>query len=246
MRLQLNNKELKPGADGTINSIQLAPGTNILKADVIAEDGITHSVYRWTVLNIDTRANSTPTTSESPRSVQVRVPNEQVNMGTAVIEPNTIKGVKLYKGDTVTLKATPAEGYRFTGWCLADKTVSSEPEFSYTVTDKNVVFNATFAPIVSPDTPPIDTPPSDTPTTNPPTTGGATPDTSNGGKTTSKGVASQKGATRQTQSAKNSKPSVAGLTKNGSQDVFLLALMSLILVSGGAIIRKRKSSQLCK
>lgn len=246
MRLQLNNKELKPGADGTFESIQLAPGTNILKADVIAEDGITHSVYRWTMLNTDTHANSTPATSEASRSVQVNVPNEQANMGTAVIEPNTIKGVKLYKGDTVTLKATPAEGYRFTGWRLADKTVSFEPEFSYTVTDRDVIFNATFAPIASPDTPPIDTPPSDTPTTNPPTTGGATPDTSSGGKATPKGVASQKGTTRQAQSGKNSKPTVAGLTKTGSQDVFLLALTSFILVSGGAIIRKPKRSQLRK
>lgn len=198
------------------------------------------------MLNTDTHANSTPATNEASRSVQVRVPNDQANMGTVAIEPNTIKGAKLYKGDTVTLKATPAERYRFTGWRLADKTVSSEPEFSYTVADRDVVFNATFAPISSPDTPPIDTPPSDTPTTNPPTTGGATPDTSNGGKATPKGVASQKGTTRQTQSGKNSKPSVAGLTKSGSQDVFLLALTSLILVSGGAIIRKRKSSQLSK
>lgn len=66
MRLQLNNKDVKPSADGVFKSIQLAPGTNILKADVIAEDGVTHSVYRWTVLNTDTQAISVPTTPEKP------------------------------------------------------------------------------------------------------------------------------------------------------------------------------------
>lgn len=217
IKLELNDKELKPNGDGGFDSIQLNPGINILKADVIAEDGITRSVYRWTILNTDTRSIDDSLEREASRTVQVNVPKDQMQMGTADAKPHTIKDARLYKGDIVTLKATPAKGYRFVGWQLGTATVSSDTEFSYEVAESDVVFNAIFASIDSKGN------------------SSQEADTHSADSQDKKGV----------EAAGNSAPQAAAphLEKTGYRDVWIFIFSALALILGGAVLNARRASK---
>ncbi len=51
---------------------------------------------------------------------------------------------KVSAGETVTLIATPPEGYTFVGWYIGDVCVSTELEFTYTMTKEDVCIRAIF------------------------------------------------------------------------------------------------------
>ena len=204
MRLQLNNKDVKPSADGVFNSIQLAPGTNILKADVIAEDGVTHSVYRWAVLNTDTQAISVPTTPEKPGDPDKPSDPEKPSDPDKPVVP---------RPDDPSGSDTPP-GNNHSG--------------------DNAGNNS------SADNAPEKIPPADAPSVNTPDKDASNKDTpkgSNFGQTHSSDAAdSQNRKARQTKeenASKDSKDKVGRLPKTGAQNVCILALASLILVSGG-------------
>lgn len=218
IKLELNDKELKPNGDGVFNSIQLNPGINILKADVIAEDGITRSVYRWTILNTDTRSVDDSLEREASRTVRVSVPKDQMQMGTADAKPHTIKDARLYKGDIVTLKATPAKGYRFVGWQLGTATVSSDTEFSYEVGESDVVFNALFASVDS--------------------KGASSQEADTHSVADSQ---DKKGVKAAGDSAP--KAAAAHLEKTGYRDVWIFIFSALALVLGGAALNARCASK---
>lgn len=66
------------------------------------------------------------------------VPTPAVYTITATIDPagsGTVTGAGRYQdGETVTLKAEPADGYKFTGWRENGQTVSTDTEYSFMAT----------------------------------------------------------------------------------------------------------------
>ncbi len=69
----------------------------------------------------------------------------RISLSCSPYEGGRVYGDDTYKlGESATIKAEPANGFRFYGWTVNDQTVSRDPEFRIDRVEKDYCFNAVF------------------------------------------------------------------------------------------------------
>ena len=164
----INKHTISVSADNAMGSAYIGePGTTNLECDEGSEQSL-HAVANegyafkaWTmddeVVGTDNPLTITVTKNASYKAVFEKLPAPEIKVtisvsvaegsGTATVNGQTSATVK--KGETVTLVATPAEGYSFKGWKLNETIVSTEATYSFTCAE-DATYQAVFAPIPKP------------------------------------------------------------------------------------------------
>ena len=130
--LEINAEEKTAVLDGVLDADKAAVVLDFDKLNIEIVESVDETTSKATAKNFVLSGDKAANYNVTTESVEITIKTENVVKVSATAQNGEVSGAANYiKGSNVTVIATPASGYKFSGWYVDDELVSGDAEYTF-------------------------------------------------------------------------------------------------------------------